>query len=135
MNKFSFDLQAFAWSHPSDSSWLYTSGSSSFYINGDYDEDEDDDGNLIPQNTSVSGSNVTIQPDWTTSISIVGGSFNFFDDYESFEAKLSSGDRAVNDSDNSVWIVNGSGYVYNSYSYYDSDITVTDLDSAPANRM
>ncbi|MBR1580533.1 MAG: hypothetical protein IJ668_08565, partial [Selenomonadaceae bacterium] len=135
MNKFSFDLQAFAWSHPSEGSWLYTSGSSSFYINGDYDEDEDDDGNLIPQNTSVSGSNVTIQPDWTTSISIVGGSFNFFDDYESFEAKLSSGDRAVNDSDNSVWIVNGSGYVYNSYSYYDSDITVTDLDSAPANRM
>ena len=135
MKNFIFDLQAFAWSQVSEGSWLYTSGSSSFYLNGDFDEDEDDGGNIIPQGVSISGSNVTIEPDWTTSISIVSGSFNFVDDYENFEAQLSSGDQAVNNEDTGAWDITGSGYVYYSYSYYDSDISVTDLDSAPRNRM
>ena len=135
MSEFVFDLQAFAWSQVSEESWLYTSGSNSFYLNGDFDEDEDDNGNTVPQGASVSGSNATIEPDWTTSISVVSGSFNFFDEYESFEAKLSAGEQAVNDEENAVWNVTGAGYVYYSYTYYDSDITVTDLDGAPNNRM
>ena len=135
MKNFTFDLQAFAWSQESEGRWLYTGGSNSFYLNGDYEEDEDDSGNVVPQMVSVSGSNVTIEPDWTSSISIVSGSFNFYDEYESFEAKLSTGDQAVNDDENVVWNVSGSGYVYYSYTYYDSDITVTDLDAAPTARM
>ncbi len=133
MNNFTFDLQAFAWTHVNDEQWRYSSGSNSFVLYGDYSEDEDDDGNLIPQGVSVAGSNATIDPDWTTAISITGGSFHFVDDYESFEARLSNGESATHEDDN--WSVSGAGYICHSYNYFDSDVTVRDLDEIPSSRM
>ncbi len=133
MANFIFDLQAFAWTQVSEEQWRYTSGSNSFVLYGDYSEDEDDNGNLIPSGVSVAGSKATIDPDWTTAISIGGGSFTFYDDYESFEARLSSGDSVSNED--SIWTVNGSGYVYHSYNYFDSDVSVRDLDEPPSSRM
>ena len=133
MADFSFDLQLFAWTQISEGNWLYSSGSSSFYLYGEFDEEEDDDGNIGPQSVTVSGSNATLEPDWTSSINVVSGNFSFVDEYDSFSASLSAGDQAVNEE--SMWTVSGSGYVYHSYGYFDSDISVTELEGAPRGRM
>ena len=133
MADFKFDLQLFAWSQVSEGNWLYTSGSSSFYLYGDFDEEEDDDGNISPQSVTVSGSNATIEPDWTTSINIVSGNFHFIDEYDSFDASLTAGDQAANED--GMWTISGAGYVYHSYNYFDSDISVIELDEAPRGRM
>ena len=133
MADFKFDLQLFAWSQVSEGNWLYTSGSSSFYLYGDFDEEEDDDGNISPQSVTVSGSNATIEPDWTTSINIVSGNFHFIDEYDSFDASLTAGDQAANED--GMWTISGAGYVYHSYNYFDSDISVSELDEAPRGRM